>query len=76
MERFVHWLAPGIQLQSWLKKIWHQSLLPSKSKVGCVFSMIVISTLLQEEFERNDHREDALHFIWLWFKSDMVIKKF
>ena len=31
-------------------------------KVGCGFKMIDVSILLNEEFGRNDHREDALHF--------------
>ena len=26
--------------------------------------MVIVSTLLREEFDRNDHQEDALHFIY------------
>jgi len=32
------------------------------NKVGFVFAMVVVSLLLQVEFEQNDHREDAPHF--------------
>ena len=33
------------------------------SKVGCVFPMIVVSLLLHADYGRNDHRENAFHFI-------------
>ena len=33
------------------------------SKVGCVFPMIVVSLLPHADYGRNDHREDAFHFI-------------
>ena len=32
-------------------------------EVGCVYLMVVVSILFHAEFERNDHREDVLHFI-------------
>ena len=32
-------------------------------KVGCVLLMIVVPLLLHAKFGRNDHREDAPHFI-------------
>ena len=32
-------------------------------KVGCVFPMIVVSILPRAKLGRNDHREDALHFV-------------
>ena len=35
----------------------------SEYKVRCVFLMIGVSILLHAEIGRNDHREDALHFI-------------
>ena len=31
-------------------------------KVGCVFSMVIVSILSHAEFGRTDHREDAAHF--------------
>ena len=33
-------------------------------KVGCVFFLVIVSTLPHAEFEPNDHREYALHFIF------------
>ena len=32
-------------------------------KVGCVFSMVVVSMLSHADFGSNDHRDDALNFI-------------
>ena len=37
-------------------------LLEQRSKVGCVFPMVVVSILPHAEFGPNDHRKDALHF--------------
>ena len=34
-------------------------------KVGCVFPMVLVSILPHAEFGRNDHRENAPHFIIL-----------
>ena len=33
------------------------------SKVGCVIAMVAVSILPHAKIERNDHREDAPHFI-------------
>ena len=33
-------------------------------KGGCVFLMVVVAMLFHVEIGRNDHREDAPHFIW------------
>ena len=33
------------------------------TKVGCVFLMVVVLTLLHAEFGRNDYEKDASHFI-------------
>ena len=33
-----------------------------RRKVGCVFTMVVVSILPQAELGPNDHREDAPHF--------------
>ena len=35
------------------------------SKVGCVFLMVVVAMLFHVEIGRNDHREDAPHFMKL-----------
>ena len=34
----------------------------AKTKVGCVFPMVIVSILPYAEFGRTDHREDASHF--------------
>ena len=33
-------------------------------KVGCVFPIVVLSIPIHEDFGRNDHQEDATHFIF------------
>ena len=38
----------------------------SISKVGCDFPMGVVTLLLHADFGRNDHREGALHFIFVF----------
>ena len=35
-----------------------------KSKVGCVFPMVIVSILLHAEFGWNNHREDAPSLCW------------
>ena len=39
------------------------------SKVGCVFSMLVVSIKFHPEFGRNNHREAALHFMYFMFQK-------
>ena len=34
------------------------------NKVGCVFSMVVVSILPHAEFGPNDHQKDAPHFTY------------
>ena len=49
-----------------------------RSKVGYVFLMVVVFILPQAEFGPNDHRDGALHFIWLngpW-KGWIILKSF
>ena len=38
------------------------SKLDIEGKVGCVFSMVVVSILPHAEFGPNDHQKDAPHF--------------
>ena len=42
-------------------------------KVGYVFLMVGVSMLPHAEFGRNDHREDALHFIEYKFACDALV---
>ena len=49
-------------MQPYLWSFFQQNTLQI-SKVGCVFLMVVVSLLPNAEFGRNDHREDAPHFI-------------
>ena len=37
--------------------------LSAEAKVGCVFIMVIVSTLPHVEFGTNDHWEYTLHFI-------------
>ena len=45
-------------------------------KVGCVFRIVVVSILFHPESGSNDHREDALHFIFQRLKSKIRLKSF
>ena len=49
------------KIQNYLRKTY---------KVGCFFSMVVIYILSHAEFGRNNHREDAPHFINEIIKRD------
>ena len=40
-------------------------------KVECVFPMVIVYMLPHAEFERNDHRDDALHFMKNGVLSDI-----
>ena len=46
---------------------------PFNTKVGCVFSMVIIPILPQTEFGPNDHREDAPHFNILFLVMTVVL---
>ena len=44
-----------------LRLVWNINFL--EFIVGCVFSIVVVSILPHADFERNDHQEDAPHFM-------------
>ena len=44
----------------------------SADKVGCVFSMVIVSILPHAEFGPNDHREDAPYFRIGVLKNDFI----
>ena len=47
-----------------LQVAWSESRMHRKYKEGCVFPVVAISMLPRAEFGPNDHREEALHFIY------------
>ena len=69
---FTEILSTSFEDQHWIIGIWWGKFY---SKVGCVFSMIVVSLLLHAEFRRNDHREDAPHFTLSLISNFLDFKK-